>query len=64
MSNKKKFYAVWEGHRPGVYDNWTDCQLQIKNYPQAKYKSFPSREEALEALNGNYWKYVGAKKQS
>ncbi len=61
MASKKKFYTVWEGHRPGIYDSWTQCQLQIKNYPQAKYKSFPTREQAEEALNGNYWKYAGKK---
>jgi ribonuclease HI len=61
MASKQKFYTVWEGHRPGVYDSWTKCQLQIKNYPQAKYKSFATREQAEEALSGNYWKYVGAK---
>ena len=51
----KKFYAVWKGVNPGVYDNWTDCQLQVKGYEGAKYKSFPTREEAAEALEVDYW---------
>ncbi len=59
----KKFYAVWEGHNPGVYDNWKACQQQIKNYPQAKYKSFPTKKAAEEALNGNYWQHVGKPKK-
>jgi ribonuclease HI len=46
---KKKFYVVWKGQNPGVYDNWTDCQLQIKGYPGAVYKSFGSRAEAEAA---------------
>lgn len=29
---------------------WTDCQLQIKGYEAAKYKSFDTREEAERAL--------------
>lgn len=58
----KKFYTVWEGHDTGVFDSWKECQRQIKNYPAAKYKSFPSKKEALEALNGNYWKQIGKKK--
>ncbi|MGB3590632.1 MAG: ribonuclease H family protein [Nonlabens sp.] len=57
----KKFYTVWEGHQPGVYDSWKECQRQIKNYPQAKFKSFPSVKAAQEALEGNYWSYVGKK---
>ena len=43
---KQKFYVVWEGVTPGIYSSWTDCQLQIKGYEGAKYKSFDSREEA------------------
>ena len=43
---KQKFYVVWEGVTPGVYTSWTDCQLQIKGYEAAKYKSFDTREEA------------------
>ena len=40
---KQKFYVVWEGVTPGVYTSWTDCQLQIKGYEAAKYKSFDTR---------------------
>ncbi len=49
MAKKKKYYVVWEGNEPGIYSNWTDCQLQIKGYPNARYKSFSSLEEAQEA---------------
>ncbi|MGO8330499.1 viroplasmin family protein, partial [Rhizobium ruizarguesonis] len=24
MAKKKKYYVVWKGTEPGVYDNWTD----------------------------------------
>lgn len=47
---KQKYYVVWKGVNPGVYDSWTDCQLQIKNYKGALYKAFDTREEAEEAL--------------
>jgi ribonuclease HI len=60
----KKFYTVWEGHRPGVYSSWKECQLQIKNYPAAKYKSFPTKKIAEEALDSNYWSHVGKKKDA
>jgi len=58
MSEKKKFYTVWEGKRPGVYDSWDACKKQVEGYPQARYKSFGSRVEAEKALKGNYWQYV------
>ncbi|MDE6853796.1 MAG: ribonuclease H family protein [Muribaculaceae bacterium] len=50
---KNRYYTVWVGVEPGVYDSWTDCQLQIKGYPGARYKSFATREEAVEAYRGN-----------
>lgn len=27
-----KFYAVRQGHEPGVYHSWADCKAQIMNY--------------------------------
>lgn len=57
---RHKFYAVWKGVTPGVYDSWTDCQLQIKNYKGALYKSFDTREEAEEALASPAHHYVNA----
>lgn len=50
MAKKKKYYVVWVGETPGVYDNWTDCQLQIAGYPGARYKSFNSKAEAEMAF--------------
>ena len=47
--SKPKFYVVWEGVTPGIYRSWTDCQLQVKGYKGAKYKSFDSLEEAQRA---------------
>lgn len=54
MAKKQKFYVVWEGNTPGVYDSWTKCQLQIKGYPNAKYKSFKTKDAADAAFRGNY----------
>ncbi|GAE82638.1 ribonuclease H1 domain-containing protein [Bacteroides reticulotermitis] len=63
---KQKFYVVWEGVTPGVYTSWTDCQLQIKGYEGAKYKSFDTREEAERAISSSPYAYIGknAKKKT
>lgn len=50
MATKQKYYVVWEGRLPGVYDNWSDCEEQIINYPGAKYKSFSNAAEAAQAF--------------
>lgn len=54
MAKKKKWYVVWQGNEPGIYESWTDCQLQIKGYPSAKYKSFSSLAEAEAAYGSSY----------
>lgn len=58
MSKKKsKFYVVWDGQEPGIYQSWEDCKLQIKNYPQAKYKSFPNQATAEEAFDMGFYEF-------
>ncbi|MDE7345469.1 MAG: ribonuclease H family protein [Muribaculaceae bacterium] len=48
-----KYYVVWVGRVPGVYDNWSDAEEQILNFPGAKYKSFASAAEAAHAFRGS-----------
>ncbi len=54
MAKKQKYYVVWEGNTPGIYNDWTKCQLQIKGYPNAKYKSFKTLHEAQIAFQGHF----------
>ncbi len=56
---KQKYYVVWEGTKPGIYDNWTDASLQVQGYTGAKYKSFANRAEAEKAFKSSYWSYAG-----
>lgn len=53
MAPRKKFYVVWEGRATGVFDSWEECRLQTENYPGAKFKSYNSQQEAVEAFRGN-----------
>ena len=65
MSKKKqKYYVVWQGHLPGVYTSWTDCQLQIKAYPHALYKSFSSKEKADLAFEMGHALYKANEEQA
>ena len=50
---KQKYYVVWVGIEPGVYDNWEDAAEQVLTYPGAKYKSFNSQREAINAFRGD-----------
>jgi ribonuclease HI len=54
---KKKFYVVWNGVHPGIYDNWGDCKLQVFGFENAQYKSFETLEEAREAYEQGNIKY-------
>ena len=59
MSKKNKYYVVWKGVSPGVYTSWTDCQLQIKGYDGALFKSFDTKEEAEHAFALPAHHYIG-----
>lgn len=50
---RRKFYVVWAGWAPGVYDTWEECQAQVKNYPGAKYRAYATQEEAVAAYRGD-----------
>jgi ribonuclease HI len=56
---KQKFYVVWSGHEPGVYDNWDAASAQVTGFPGAKYKSFASEADARAAFAGKYVEYAG-----
>lgn len=57
---KKKYYVVWQGAKPGIYDKWKDCQAQIMGFPGAKYKSFPTESAAKAAFyNGKPADFIG-----
>lgn len=55
MSKKKKYYVVWQGHQPGIYDNWPVAKSQIDNFPNARYKSYPTLDAAKTAFKEG-WK--------
>lgn len=43
---KSKFYVVWKGYQPGVYDSWATCQKQINGFQGALFKGYATRIEA------------------
>ena len=55
---KNKYYVVWKGLNSGVYDNWAECKMQVEGQEGAKYKSFETREEAVEAFEKGYTHYL------
>ncbi len=56
---KEKYYVVWKGITPGVYDSWIACKRQIDGFEGALYKSFASKELATEAYYNGPWDYIG-----
>lgn len=44
-----KFYVVWIGLVPGVYETWDECRQQVEGWKGAVYKGFETRQEAEHA---------------
>jgi ribonuclease HI len=62
---KQKYYVVWHGHKPGIYSSWSSCHAQVKNFPNAIYKSYGTKEEAQAAFtNGPDFKPRSALRSS
>jgi ribonuclease HI len=47
MAKKSKYYVVWNGVKPGIYNTWEDCQRQITGFEKARYKSYDNYESAI-----------------
>lgn len=43
---------MWEGRKTGIFTSWSECEKQVKGYQGARFKSFPTKEEAERAFNG------------
>jgi Predicted double-stranded RNA/RNA-DNA hybrid binding protein len=48
----KKYYAVKNGRKTGIFLSWDECKVQVHGYPGAVYKSFPTKEEAQNFVSG------------
>src|SRR5581483_312434 len=62
MNKKQKYYVVWQGRRPGIYDSWDEASAQVKGFAGAAYKAFDTRLEAERALQARYGDYVAPKR--
>lgn len=67
---KKKIYAVKQGRKPGIYKEWfgpQGAEVQIKGFAGARFKGFPSREEAetwMQEISGSGTSALHEKKAS
>lgn len=50
MNYSKRFYVVFAGRQPGVYDDFNDAMEQVDGYDGASFKSYASPEQAAEAF--------------
>lgn len=44
----KKFYAVKNGRKIGVFESWDECKKQVSGFSGAEYKSFLNLKEAQD----------------
>ncbi|XP_062551940.1 ribonuclease H1 [Armigeres subalbatus] len=50
---KMPFYAVAKGRAVGVYLTWPECQRQVSGFTGAKFKKFPTRQQAETFIREN-----------
>lgn len=49
----KKYYAVREGRKPGIYRSWDEAKAQVSGFSNAAYRSFKTLQEAEKFMNGS-----------
>lgn len=53
MSGKGKanrFYVVFRGRNPGIYNSWGACESQVHCFKNNKHECYPTLREAQAAL--------------
>ena len=46
----KKYYAVKEGYKTGIFNTWNECKEQVEGYAGSTYKGFPTLQQANEFM--------------
>lgn len=59
---KAKYYVVWRGVNPGIYDNWEACRAQVTGFVDAKFKSFEDKKSAELAFQEGWGPYYSSAK--
>lgn len=49
---RRIYYAVRQGHKPGVYRTWEEAEAQFKGYPDPRWQTFRSPISAQEYVSG------------
>lgn len=62
--SKRKYYVVWRGVEPGIYDSWDESKKQIDGFEGALYKSFATKEEAVDAFRSDPFAYFRKRKKA
>lgn len=57
----KKYYAVKEGRKTGIFTSWDECKKQIDKFSGAIYKSFLTEQEAKQFIEGGIENKVNVK---
>lgn len=61
---KRRYYVVWNGHNPGIYNNWSQCNESVNGFSGSHYKTFPDFEDALAAFYMGYKAYEQQRKRN
>ncbi|MBO4581376.1 MAG: ribonuclease H family protein [Bacteroidales bacterium] len=56
---KNKYYVVWKGIQPGIYNNWEECKKNVEGFAGPQYKSFSTLEEAEKAYAQKAEEHIG-----
>jgi ribonuclease HI len=59
---EKKYYVVWKGKTPGIYDSWSECNLQVSGFPGAEFMAFKDKGLAMKAFREPSQRYFAEKK--
>ena len=52
----KKFYVIFEGHQPGIYNSWPECSKYTKDFIKPVFRGYETEDEAKKAYKEYFMK--------
>jgi len=49
-----RYYVVFKGRNPGVYETWAECCEQVSGYKDAMHQSFSTYDQAWDAFKKHF----------
>ncbi|MBO8589784.1 RNase H1/viroplasmin domain-containing protein, partial [Staphylococcus aureus] len=57
--DNEKYYVVYNGREPGIYNSWPECHQQVDRYSSNCHRSYKGYDEAVRSYDDFHGGFKG-----